>query len=391
MKNKKRLATLAVDLGEERFSLGALVEPIFQSSTFVFKNSAELKKYLKGEKGLYFYTRYANPTTEFVEKKMAALESGQSALATSSGMAAITTALLTLVSSGQEIISTAPLYGGTYRLFQDLFPRLGIKVHFVDAESIEKAEDYVNHKTEVLFIETPTNPNLKIVNIKEGVRIAKKFGLTSVADNTFATPFNQKPLEMGVDVVVHSATKYLAGHSDLIAGVIIGKKDFITKAVAVMKLLGGCLDPLGAFLFLRGLKTLSVRIEKQNQNALKIAQYFSKHPRVRKVYYPGLKNHPQYNLAKSQMKGFGGVVTFELKDLNSAIKLLDNLNVFKNAVSLGGVESLASIPVLSSHYGLDEKMLKKSGVTKGMLRLSCGIEDTEDLIDDLEQALKKVR
>ncbi len=391
MKNKKSLATLAVDLGEERFSLGALAEPIFQSSTFAFKNSAELKRYLKGEKGLYFYTRYANPTIEFAEKKMAVLEGGQSALATSSGMSAITTALLTLVSSGQEIISTSPLYGGTYHLFQDLFPRLGIKVHFVDAESIEKAEDYVNYKTKVLFIETPTNPNLKIVNIKEGVKIAKKFGLTFVADNTFATPLNQKPLEMGVDVVVHSATKYLAGHSDLIAGVIIGKKDFITRTITVMKLLGGCLDPLGAFLFLRGLKTLSVRVEKQNQNALKIAQYFSKHPRVRKVYYPGLKNHSQYNLAKSQMKGFGGMVTFELKDLNSAIKLLDNLKVFKNAVSLGGVESLASIPVLSSHYGLDETMLKKSGVTKGMLRLSCGIEDTEDLIYDLDQALKKVR
>ena len=391
MKDKKKLATLTVALGGERFSLGALAEPIFQSSTFVFKNSAELKRYLKGEKGLYFYTRYANPTTELVEKKMAALEGGQSALATSSGMAAISTALLTLVSSGQEIISISPLYGGTYRLFKDLFPRLGIKVHFVDAESIAKAEDFVNYKTEVLFIETPTNPNLKIVDLEKGVKIAKKFGLTSVADNTFATPINQKPLDMGVDVVIHSATKYLAGHSDLIAGVVIGKKDFITKAIAVMKLLGGCLDPLGAFLFLRGLKTLSVRVEKQNQNALKIAQHFSKHSRVRKVYYPGLKTHPQYNLAKSQMKGFGGVVTFELKDLNSAIKLLDNLKVFKNAVSLGGVESLASIPVLSSHYGLDEKMLKKSGVTKGMLRLSCGIEDTEDLIHDLDHALKKVR
>jgi len=391
LKDKKKLATLTVALGGERFSLGALAEPIFQSSTFVFKNSAELKRYLKGEKGLYFYTRYANPTTELVEKKMAALEGGQSALATSSGMAAISTALLTLVSSGQEIISISPLYGGTYRLFKDLFPRLGIKVHFVDAESIAKAEDFVNYKTEVLFIETPTNPNLKIVDLEKGVKIAKKFGLTSVADNTFATPINQKPLDMGVDVVIHSATKYLAGHSDLIAGVVIGKKDFITKAIAVMKLLGGCLDPLGAFLFLRGLKTLSVRVEKQNQNALKIAQHFSKHSRVRKVYYPGLKTHPQYNLAKSQMKGFGGVVTFELKDLNSAIKLLDNLKVFKNAVSLGGVESLASIPVLSSHYGLDEKMLKKSGVTKGMLRLSCGIEDTEDLIHDLDHALKKVR
>jgi len=391
LKNKKKLATLAVDLGEEKFPLGALAEPVFQTSTFVFKNTAELKKYLKGEKGLYFYTRYANPTTEFVEKKMASIEGGEAALATSSGMAAITTALLTLVSSGKEIISTAPVYGGTYRLFKDLFPKLGIKVHFVNADAIEKVEDLMNFKTEVLFIETPTNPNLKIVDLKKGVKIARRFGLTSVVDNTFATPFNQKPLEWGVDVVLHSATKYLAGHSDLIAGVIIGKKNFISKANEVMKLLGGCLDPLGAFLFIRGVKTLAIRVEKQNHNALKIAHHFSKHPKVRKVYYPGLKSHPQYNLAKSQMKGFGGMVTLELRDLNSAIKLLDNLKLFKNAVSLGGVESLASIPVLSSHYGLNENMLKKSGVTKGMVRLSCGIEDTDDLINDLKQAFKKVR
>lgn len=373
------------------FPLRALSEPIFQSSTFVFKNSAELKKYLKGDKSFYFYTRYANPTLKFVEKKMASLESGESALVTSSGMAAISTALLVLVSSGKEIISTSPIYGGTYRLFTELFPKLGIKVHFVDAENLEKIEDLVNFKTEVLYLETPTNPNLRIVDIAKGVKIAQRFGLTTVIDNTFATPFNQKPLEFGVDVVIHSATKYLAGHSDLIAGVVIGKKDFISKAVEVMKLLGGCLDPLGAYLFARGLKTLPLRVEKQNQNALRIAQRFSRHPKIKKVYYPGLKTHPQYNLAKRQMKGFGGVVTLELKDLNSTLKVLDNLKVIKNAVSLGGVESLASIPVFSSHYGLDEDVLKKSGVTKGMLRLSCGIEDADDLIQDLDQALKKIK
>jgi methionine-gamma-lyase len=391
LNKRKKLATLAVSLEGEKFSLGALAEPIFQTSTFGFKNTAELKKYLKGEKGLYFYTRYANPTTEFVEKKMAVLEGGEAALTTSSGMAAISTALLSLVCSGQEIVSTAPVYGGTFRLFKDLFPKLGIRVRFVDAEVLEEAEDLINSKTKVLFIETPTNPNLKLVDLRKAIKIAKKYKLTTVADNTFATPINQRPLEWGVDVVLHSATKYLAGHSDLIAGVIIGKSGFISKAVEVMKLLGGCLDPLGAFLFIRGLKTLPLRVEKQNQNAFGIAKFFSRHPRIRKVYYPGLKNHPQYNLAKTQMKGFGGMVTLELKDSSSAMKLLDNVRVFKNAVSLGGVESLASIPVLSSHYGLDENMLKKCGVSQGMVRLSCGIEDTDDLIDDLDQALKKVR
>jgi len=391
LKNNKKFSTRAVNLGEEMFPLRALAEPIFQSSTFVFKNSAELKKYLKGDKSFYFYTRYANPTLKFVEKKMASLEGGDAALVTSSGMAAISTALLVLVSSGKEIISTSSIYGGTYRLFTELFPKLGIKVHFVDAEDLEKIEDFVNFKTEVLYLETPTNPNLRIVDIKKGVKIAHRFGLTTVIDNTFATPFNQKPLELGVDIVIHSATKYLAGHSDLIAGVVIGKKDFISKAVEVMKLLGGCLDPLGAYLFARGLKTLTIRVERQNYNAMRIAQYFAKHPKIKKVYYPGLKNHPQYNLAKKQMKGFGGVVTLELEDLDSTLKVLDNLKIIKNAVSLGGVESLASIPVFSSHYGLDEEVLKKSGVTKGMLRLSCGIEDTDDLIQDLDQALKKMR
>jgi methionine-gamma-lyase len=391
LNNNKKFSTLAVNTGEEIFPLRALSEPIFQSSTFVFKNSAELKKYLKGDKSFYFYTRYANPTLRFVEKKMAALESGEAALVTSSGMAAISTALLVLVSSGNEIISTSPIYGGTYRLFTELFPKLGIKVHFVDAEELKKIEDVINFKTEVLYLETPTNPNLRIVDIAKGVKIAQRFGLTTVIDNTFATPFNQKPLEFGVDVVIHSATKYLGGHSDLIAGAIIGKEDFISKAVEVMKLLGGCLDPLGAYLFARGLKTLPIRVEKQNQSALKISQFFSKHPKIKKVYYPGLKDHPQHKLAKKQMKGFGGVVTLELRDLNSTLRVLDNLKVIKNAVSLGGVESLASVPVLSSHYGLDEEMLKKSGVTKGMLRLSCGIEDTDDLIHDLNQALEKIR
>ncbi|MDH4223214.1 MAG: aminotransferase class I/II-fold pyridoxal phosphate-dependent enzyme, partial [candidate division Zixibacteria bacterium] len=279
-KKKMKLATTAVNLGDEMFPLGSLAEPIFQTSTFGFRNTAELMKYLKGEKRLYFYTRYSNPTTEMVERKMAALEGGEAALATSSGMAAISTALLTLVSTGEEMISTFPVYGGTFRLFMNLFPRLGIKVHFVDVDAVEKAVDFINPKTRVLFIETPTNPNLRLVDLKKTSKLAKKYRLVTMADNTFATPFNQKPLEYGIDISIHSATKYLAGHSDLIAGIIVGRKSFVSRSVEVMKLLGGCLDPLGSFLFARGLKTFPLRVEKQNHNASKIAHYFSKHPKI---------------------------------------------------------------------------------------------------------------
>ena len=223
------------------------------------------------------------------------------------------------------------------------------------------------------------------------MKIARKHKLTSVIDNTFATPYNQNPIKMGADVVIHSATKYLGGHSDLVAGVIVGKKRFIKDAVETMKMLGGCLDPLGAFLLLRGLKTLAVRVGRQNENGIKIARFLSDHPKVNKVYYPGLPSHPQHNLTKSQMKGFGGMVCFDVGDLESATRVMDSLKLFLNATSLGGVESLASIPVLTSHYGFKPKDLRKAGVTPGMVRLSCGIEDAFDLIDDLKQALDKIR
>jgi cystathionine beta-lyase/cystathionine gamma-synthase len=384
--------TLAVCAGEEdRFPYGAVTKPIYQTSTFAFKNTAELMKFQKGDPSKYLYTRYGNPTLKAVEEKMAALEGGEAGLVVSSGMAAVSTIALTLVSSGEEIISTEPIYGGTYHLFKHAFPKLNLKVHFISPEEIEKARDLLNSKTKLFFCETPTNPNLKVVDIKKFVNIAKKKKIPVVVDNTFATPYNQKPLALGADFVVHSGTKYLAGHSDVVSGVIIGKKKIIDQARETMKVFGGCIDPLGAFLLLRGLKTLAVRVERQNQNATKIASFLSKHKKVRKVFYPGLSNHSQHSLAKRQMRRFGGMLCFEIKgDLKSAIKVMDGFKLFINATSLGGVESLASIPVLTSHYGFDQQELEKAGVVPAMIRLSCGIEDSDDLVEDLRQALDKV-
>ncbi|MFQ6031476.1 MAG: trans-sulfuration enzyme family protein, partial [Candidatus Zixiibacteriota bacterium] len=384
--------TLAVCAGEgDKFPYGAVTKPIYQTSTFAFKNTAELIKFQKGDPDKYLYTRYGNPTLKAVEEKMAALEGGEAGLVVSSGMAAISTIALTLVSSGEEIISTEPVYGGTYHLFKDAFPKLNIKVHFISAEEIERAKDLLNPKTKLFFCETPTNPNLKMADIKKFVNIARKKKIPVVVDNTFATPYNQKPLALGADFVVHSATKYLGGHSDLVAGVIVGKKKVLDQARETMKILGGCIDPLCAFLLLRGLKTLAIRVEKQNQNATKIASFLSKHKKVRRVFYPGLSNHSQHGLAKKQMQGFGGVVCFEVEGgLKSATKIMDSFELIINATSLGGVESLASIPVLTSHYGFNQQELDKAGVSPGMIRLSCGIEDADDLVEDLRQALDKV-
>jgi cystathionine beta-lyase/cystathionine gamma-synthase len=391
-KDAYAFSTLAVCAGEEdRSSYGAVTTPIYQTSTFAFENTAELVKFQKGDPDKYLYTRYGNPTLKAVEEKMAALEEGEAGLVVSSGMAAVATIALTLVSSGEEIISTEPVYGGTYHLFKHAFPRLGIKVHFVNPEEIEKAKELLNSKTRLFFCETPTNPNLKVADIKKFGDIARKKKIPVVVDNTFATPYNQNPLSLGADFVVHSATKYLGGHSDLVAGVIVGKRKVIDQARETMKVFGGCIDPLCAFLLLRGLKTLAVRVERQNQNAERVASFLSKHKKVKRVFYPGLSNHSQHDLAKRQMRKFGGMLCFEIKgDLNSAIKVMDGFKLFINATSLGGVESLASIPVLTSHYGFNQRELEKAGVIPAMIRLSCGIEDGDDLVEDLRQALGRL-
>ena len=392
MKTKYRFPTLTIHAGEEEgFPFGAAASPIYQTSTFAFKNTAEVIEFQKGDPSKYLYTRYGNPTLKTVEDKMATLEGGEAALVVSSGMAAISTVALTLVSSGEEIISTEPVYGGTYNLFQQVFPKLGINVHFIDPEKIDEAKALLKANTKLFFCETPTNPNLKIVDIRRIVEIANDKKIPVVVDNTFATPYNQNPLSLGADLVIHSGTKYLGGHSDLIAGVIVGPKNIIDETRETMKVLGGCIDPFGAFLLLRGLKTLAVRVERQNHNGLKVAEFLSGHDKVNRVFYPGLSTHTQYDLAKSQMRSFGGMVCFEVEGgLESATKVIDSLKLFINATSLGGVESLASLPVMTSHFGFEETELKRADVTPGMVRLSCGIEDEEDLIEDLKQALETV-
>jgi cystathionine beta-lyase/cystathionine gamma-synthase len=376
MERKHKLATLAIHTGEEEFSPpGAVTTPIYQTSTFAFKNTAEVIEYQKGDPSKYLYTRYGNPTVAVVEKKMAALEGGEAALVVSSGMAA----------------STEPVYGGTFHLFKDALAKLGIKVHFVDPEKIDKAKGLLSEKVKLFFCETPTNPNLKVADIGRIVEIARERQVPVAVDNTFATPYNQNPLSLGADFVIHSGTKYLGGHSDLVAGVIVGPKNVIDKARETMKVMGGCIDPFGAFLLLRGLKTLAVRVDRQNKNAMKVAEFLSAHEKVSRVFYPGLPACTQFDLAKSQMRGFGGMVCFEVKGgFESATKVIDNLKLFINATSLGGVESLVSLPVLTSHFGFEEKELKRADVTPGMVRLSCGIEDQEDLLEDLESALTKI-
>ena len=393
-KNKKySFSTLAVEAGEEdKFPLGAVTKPIYQTSTFAFKNSAEVIGFQKGDKEKYLYTRYGNPTLKVVEDKMAILEGGEEGLVVSSGMAAVSTVMFTLLKTGDKIISTRPVYGGTYRLFLSYLPKLGIDVRFVDADKIDSARKLIDGKTKLIFAETPTNPNLKLVDLEKVIDLARKHKLLTVVDNTFATPYNQNPISLGADIVLHSGTKYLAGHSDMVCGIIIGKRKFISDARETMKVLGGCIDPFGAFLMLRGIKTLGIRMEKHNQNAYRVAQFLSKHPKVKRVFYPGLRNHPQYQLAQKQMRGFGGMVCFEVAGgLNASMKVVDNLKLFINATSLGGVESLASLPVLTSHYGFSQNELKMADVTPGMIRLSCGIEDIQDLIDDLSLALSRLR
>jgi cystathionine beta-lyase/cystathionine gamma-synthase len=335
----------------------------------------------------YMYSRPTSPTQRVLEKKAAVLECGEDTLAASSGMAPTTTAILTLTAQGDEIISSDMVYGGTYTFLKHALTKLGIKTRFVDTRNVEAAEKLVTERTKTIFIETPTNPDLRIANIESAARIARNHGLKLIVDNTFATPVNQTPLTLGADVVIVSTTKYYGGHNDLIGGIIVGSTDFIASTRKTLKIYGGTIDPFAAYLTIRGLKTLTLRMEKHNSNALKVAEYLENHPRVKRVYYPGLKSHPQHELAKRQMSGFSGMVCFELENEREAVKFIEGLKLIIHGLSLGGVESLVSMPVYSSHYYLTHQELEEIGLNNRMVRLSVGIEDPEDIIADIENAL----
>jgi methionine-gamma-lyase len=393
MKNSKKVyrladATAAIHAGEDKFQVSASVgTTISRTANFTFANTEELKQWAEGKSSAYMYTRYGNPTLAVAEEKIARLEGAEAALVTASGMAAISSALLSVLKAGDEVISTRALYGGTYRLMRDIFPRMGITVRYVDPD-LAGIERLVNPRTKALYIETPTNPSLRLVDLRKAAAFAKEWDLVSLIDNTFASPVLQKPLEFGFDIVLHSATKYLAGHSDVIAGAAAGRHSLIHKIREMVIYLGGSMDPEAAFLLIRGMKTLEVRVKTQCATAMTVAQYLQKHRKVARVHFPGLASHPDHKLAKKQMKGFGAMLAFDMKGgLSAARRFCDRTRVFLLAASLGGAESLVLLPVYSSHYRMSEEELRAASVAPGTVRVSVGLESPADLIEDLRQAL----
>jgi len=381
-------ATQAIHAGESKFHRAGPVAPeIIRSSTFTFSSTAEMKRWAEGKSSAYIYTRYGNPTLAIAEAKIAALEGAEAAVVAASGMAAISSALLAALSAGDEVISTAQLYGGTYRLMRDVFPRMGIRVRHVEAD-LAGVEDLVTTQTRVLYVETPTNPSLRLVDLQRAINFARHFNLISIVDNTFASPMLQKPIALGFDMTVHSATKYLGGHTDLLAGAVAGSAHWIKRVRENIIYLGGCMDPAGAYLLIRGIKTLGVRIERQCATAMAVAKFLEKHPKVARVHYPGLPSHPDHKLAKRQMTGFGAMLSFDLKGgISAARRFCDRVRLFYLAASLGGVESLVILPIYTSHYNMSQAELERAGVEPGTVRVSIGLEDPADLIADLRQAL----
>lgn len=361
---------------------GAVMPPVYQTSTFVQKSPGQ-------PIGDYEYSRAANPTRTALEKALASIENGARGLAFSSGLAA-TDCVLRSFKSGDEIIAMDDLYGGTYRMFTRIYKDSGIKFHFVDMNDLGKFESLINENTKLVWVETPTNPLMKLADIEAIAQITKTHNILFAVDNTFATPYLQKPLDLGADIVMHSATKYLGGHSDVIAGALIMKDEVLGEQMHFQQFAtGATLGPMDSFLVLRGIKTLSLRMQRHCENGEKVAEYLNNHPKVKRVYYPGLPNHPFHDIAKKQMKGFGGMVTFTFKsgDKADAISFLENLKVFTLAESLGGVESLANHPALMTHASIPEDKRKEIGISDDLVRLSVGIEDADDLIEDIKQAL----
>jgi methionine-gamma-lyase len=381
-------STLAIHAGEERTGVGAPVgTSIARTANFTFASSEEMKRWAEGKSSAYIYTRYANPTLAIAEKKIAALEGAEEAVVAASGTAAISAALLSVLQAGDEVIASRQLYGGSYRLLRDVFPRFGIVVRHVESD-LAGIERLAGPRTKALYVETPTNPTLRLVDLKKAVAFAQEWGLVSIVDNTFASPVLQKPLSLGFNMVVHSASKYLAGHSDVIAGAAAGNSVLMSKVRSNIIQIGGSMDPEAAFLLIRGMKTLEIRVERQCRTAMAVAKFLEKHPKVARVHYPGLASHPDHALAKRQMRGFGAMMAFDHKGgLAGAKRFGNRIRVFLLAASLGGVESLAILPIYSSHYNMSAAELLAAGVSPGTVRVSIGLEDPEDLIEDLRQAL----
>ncbi len=385
--------TRAVHAGEHPDpTTGAVVPPVHLSTTFAFPSAEAGAALFAGERPGYIYTRLGNPTVAVLEAKVADLEGGEAALATASGMAAIATVLLTLLGDGGHVVCTGALYSATYDLLARRLPAFGIRTTFVDATDPAAFARAITPETRLLYVETPGNPTLTLTDIAAVATVARQHGLPLVVDNTFATPYLQQPLALGADIVVHSATKYLSGHGDAVAGVVVGRRAFIAACrEATLADFGGALSPLTAYLVLRGLPTLALRMERHCANAQRVAAYLSQHPKVAWVRYPGLPSHPQHALARRQMRGFGGMVCFELAGgLAAGRALLNAVRLCTLAVSLGDVRTLITHPASTTHHQVPAERRRAMGITDGLVRLSVGIEDPDDIVADLEQALDRV-
>ncbi len=360
---------------------GSVMPPIYQTSTYSQTTPG-------GHKG-YEYSRSANPTRTALESSLASIENGKYGLAFGSGLAAID-AVMKLFKPGDEIVCTNDLYGGSYRLFTKIFEGLGLKFRFIGMQDASKIEEHINENTKLLWVETPTNPMMNIIDIEACAKLAKKHNVLLAVDNTFATPYLQQPLELGADIIMHSATKYLGGHSDVVMGaLVVNDKELADRLYFIQNASGAICGPQDSFLVLRGIKTLHIRMQRHCENGEKVARYLRTHSKVDKVYWPGFEDHPNHDIAKAQMKDFGGMISFTTseKTLESAVKIVENLKVFTLAESLGGVESLAGHPVSMTHASIPKEDREKTGVVDSLIRLSVGIEDEEDLIEDLKQAL----
>jgi len=365
-----------------------LTTPIYETTTFVFDSAAEVEQYQRGKSPKFLYSRYANPTIQAAEQKIAALERGEAALIFGAGMAATATTVMALTKAGDEVVCSAAIYGGTLHLLHDVLERFGVTTRFLSLEEMRHPDRVISNRTRLFWFESPINPTLRCLDIAAVGAACRARGVLSCIDSTFASPINQQPLTLGVDLVMHSATKYLGGHSDITAGTVIGSPALIEKIDGVRRMIGTVLDPYAAYALNRSLKTVHVRVARQNENALAIAQFLADDKRVARVYYPGLPGHPDHAIAKTQMSGFGGMVCIDLGDkYEPAARAFDRFQVIQRAASLGGVESIASLPVLTSQWGYTPDQLMDAGITRGMIRLSVGLEDVKDLIADLDQAL----
>ncbi|PDH44372.1 MAG: cystathionine gamma-synthase [Flavobacteriales bacterium MED-G15] len=385
MDKKLRFNSATIHGGQEPDkAYGSVMPPIYQTSTYAQKSP--------GDHQGYEYSRTHNPTRSALERSIAALENGKHGLAFASGMAAMDT-IVKMFDPGDEIISVNDLYGGSYRIFTQIFEKYGLKIHFVDMQNIDAVAAQINKKTKLIWVETPTNPMMNVVDIKPIASLGKAHDIIVAVDNTFASPYLQQPLELGADIVMHSATKYLAGHSDTVLGLVAVNDDALHEKLAFIQNSSGAVPgPMDCFLTLRGIKTLHIRMQRHSENGAAIATFLKENPKIEKVYWPGFSDHPNHKVAKAQMKSFGGMISFLPKggDKAKAIKIVESLKVFTLAESLGGVESLAGHPASMTHASIPKEVREKSGVVDGLIRLSVGIEDVQDLIEDLDQAINLI-